>query len=201
MNIHQATFNTLVSFRFKTRKQFIKWIDTHDRQLFYNLVKKKCIGSIQRYDDKYIRETITKVYSKYLKGYSSYNETHGYDLEIAIYTQTQRLDMAVFYFLVDNKIRDIEDLTNYWHKLIYSDGESMYSFFTQLFDRGDEIDIFPDYKDWMNVGTEYWTEMEINNWKKFIIQGYSNRVKGFTDCEEQLHDDLIKWQNSVVCVL
>jgi len=198
MNLYQATFNTLVSFRIKTRQQFIKWIEDNDRELFYNLVKKKCIDNIQYRDDKYIKEQITNIYSKYLHGYSNYSDKNGYDLEIAIDVQEQRLDMAVFYFLVDENIKDIDDLSFYWKEVIYSNGGSVYPFFVQMFERGDEVDMFPDYEDWMNVGTEYWTEMEIDNWKEIIIQSYSKRVKGFTDCEEELHDDLINWQNSLI---
>ena len=81
------------------------------------------------------------------------------------------------------------------HKLF--SGEQSQLFTREIFERGDEVDMFPDYEDWMNVGTEYWTEMEIDNWKEIIIQSYSKRVKGFTDCEEEFHDDLINWQNSL----
>ena len=197
MNLYQATFNTLVSFRIKTRQQFIKWIEDNDRELFYNLVKKKCIDNIQYRDDKYIKEQITNIYSKYLQGYSNYIDKNGYDLEIAIDVQEQRLDMAVFYFLVDENIKDIDDLSLYSSKVIYSSGGSVYPFLIQMFERGDEVDMFPDYEDWMNVGTEYWTEMEIDNWKKIIIRSYSKRVKGFTDCDDGLHNDLINWQNSL----
>ena len=43
----------------------------------------------------------------------------------------------------------------------------------------------------MNLGTECWTEMEMDNWKSIIIDRYSKLVKGITNCYNELHTDLI----------
>ena len=199
MNLYQATFNTLVSFRIKTRHQLFLWIEDYDRELFYNLVKKKCIYNIRQYNKKYIKKQITKIYSKYLQGYSNYSEKNGNDLEMAIYIQEHQLDMAVFHFLVDENITDIDDFNFYRFRDMGEESSTPYRFFTEIFERSDSMDMFKCWnEDWMNVGTEYWTELEMDNWKDIIVQSYSKRVKGFTNIDTKLHNDLINWQNSLL---
>lgn len=199
MNLYQATFNTLVSLRLQTREEFIDWIREYDRELFYNMVMKKCGDQLDYCHTINIKQTIANIYAKFLYGYSRYNPNDAYNLEVAIDAYTIKLDMAVFFLLVDNRITDIDQLQDYWREIVYESGGSVHPFFNDIFERCDGVDIpIEDYDKWMDVGTESWSGMEMDGWGDVIVGSYSKRVRGFLEYDEKLGDELINWQNSLI---